>query len=86
MGYHGRSSSIVVSGTDIKRPSGQVQINKAAPMEGSRYSPSKLMDYELEMAFFVGPGNTLGEPIQMENAADNIFGFVLMNDWSGNVL
>jgi len=47
------------------------------------FGPCRLLDMELEMAFFVGPGNQLGEPISIKNAEDHIFGFVLMNDWSG---
>jgi fumarylacetoacetase len=82
VGYHGRSSSIVLSGTDIRRPNAQLQKNPTDPKEGSVFGPAKLMDFELEMAFFVGPGNALGDPIPMEQANDNIFGVVLMNDWS----
>ncbi|KAF5276324.1 hypothetical protein FQA39_LY18595 [Lamprigera yunnana] len=82
VGYHGRSSSIVVSGTPITRPQGQtLPVNCAAPVFG----PCKLMDFELEMAFFVGGTPTkLGEPIKISEAQNHIFGFVLMNDWSGN--
>lgn len=50
------------------------------------YGPCKTLDIELEMAFFTGPGNKLGEPIRIEDAQDHIFGFVLMNDWSGENL
>eukprot|EP00604_Paraphysomonas_vestita_P003405 CAMPEP_0174821506 /NCGR_PEP_ID=MMETSP1107-20130205/9016_1 /TAXON_ID=36770 /ORGANISM="Paraphysomonas vestita, Strain GFlagA" /LENGTH=572 /DNA_ID=CAMNT_0016038639 /DNA_START=252 /DNA_END=1973 /DNA_ORIENTATION=+ len=83
VGYHGRASSVVVSGTEITRPSGQVQKNKDDPKEGSIYSPCRLLDYELEMAFFVGgPSNPLGRPLTIEEAEDRIFGVVLMNDWS----
>ncbi len=79
VGYHGRSSSVVVSGTDIRRPVGQT---KADDAKNPSYGPSKLMDFELEMGFFVGPGNSLGEPIPIANAMDHIFGMVLVNDWS----
>ncbi|CAG8563708.1 8727_t:CDS:10 [Diversispora eburnea] len=79
VGYHGRSSSIVVSGTDIVRPSGQISPGKDQP---PIFGASKKLDFELEMAFFVGPGNNLGEPIPIEKAIDHIFGVVLMNDWS----
>ncbi|EEB15545.1 Fumarylacetoacetase, putative [Pediculus humanus corporis] len=80
VGYHGRSSSVVLSGTPIKRPLGQtVPIEGAGPIFG----PSRLMDFELEVAFFVGgPPTKLGEPVSINNAEDHIFGFVLMNDWS----
>jgi fumarylacetoacetase len=77
--YHGRASSIVVSGTDVRRPHGQIKPpNADAPMFG----PSKSFDYELETAFLIGPGNALGAPIPIDRATDHIFGLVLMNDWS----
>eukprot|EP01134_Creolimax_fragrantissima_P001735 CFRG1735T1 len=79
VGYHGRASSVVVSGTDIKRPCGQT---KPADDKPPQYGPCRLLDFELETAFFVGPGNELGEPISIDNAQDHIFGMVLMNDWS----
>jgi fumarylacetoacetase len=79
VGYHGRSSSIVVSGTDVRRPCGQT---KADDAEAPSFGPSRLMDFELEMGFFVGPGNRLGEPIPIARATDHIFGMVLVNDWS----
>jgi fumarylacetoacetase len=79
VGYHGRSSSIIVSGSDIRRPRGQT---KPPDADAPSYGPSRLMDFELEMGFFVGPGNPLGEPIPVERAADHIFGMVLVNDWS----
>ncbi len=77
--YHGRASSIVVSGTDVRRPRGQV-----LPPGASQpvFGPSRRLDFELEVGFFVGPGNDLGQPIPVERAADHIFGFVLVNDWS----
>ena len=79
VGYHGRSSSVVVSGTDVRRPKGQT---KADDAESPIYGPSRLMDFELEMGFFVGPGNALGEPIPIDEAPEHIFGMVLVNDWS----
>ena len=83
VGYHGRSSSVVVSGTDVVRPRGQLQINKENPKEGSKYGASNLMDFELEMACFLGgKENPMGEAIDMRNAEDRIFGVVVMNDWS----
>jgi fumarylacetoacetase len=77
--YHGRASSVVISGTDVRRPSGQTR-----PPDASEpvFGPTKSLDYELEMAFLIGPGNSLGEPISIDRANDQIFGFVLMNDWS----
>ncbi len=77
--YHGRSSSIVVSGTDLRRPNGQTKPEGA---ETPVFGPAHQMDFELEMGFFVGPGNTLGEPIPVSEAMDHIFGMVLVNDWS----
>lgn len=79
VGYHGRASSVVVSGTPIRRPMGQMRPDDSKPPE---YGPCKLLDFELEMAFFVGPGNTLGTPIPISQAHEHIFGMVLMNDWS----
>jgi fumarylacetoacetase len=77
--YHGRASSIVVSGTDVRRPHGQIKPpDAAAPIFG----PSRSFDYELETAFLIGPGNPLGTPIPADRAPDHIFGLVLMNDWS----
>lgn len=79
VGYHGRASSIVPSGTDVRRPRGQIKLPDApAPI----FSPSRSVDYELEMAFFIGPGNALGEPVPIARANEHIFGMVLMNDWS----
>jgi len=70
-----------VSGTPIRRPYGQTT---AADGQDPTLTTSKLMDFELEVAFFVGgPPTKLGERVTMENAEDHIFGFVLMNDWSG---
>jgi fumarylacetoacetase len=79
VGYHGRASSIVVSGTPVRRPRGQTK-----PPDASvpTFGPSKSFDFELEMAYLIGPGNRLGDPIRVETAADQIFGLVLMNDWS----
>ncbi|XP_073509630.1 fumarylacetoacetase [Phyllobates terribilis] len=79
VGYHGRASSVVVSGTPIKRPKGQTRPSDDKP---PIFDASKLLDIELEMAFFVGPGNDLGKPIPIQKADEHIFGMVLMNDWS----
>lgn len=76
--YHGRASSIVVSGTDIIRPRGQGHPSGNSPYFG----PSRKLDFELEMAAVVGPGNKLGESVDVNEAAEHIFGLVLMNDWS----
>ena len=80
--YHGRSSSVVISGTPIIRPRGQLQKNKENPKDGSIFSTCKLLDFELEMGCFLGSSSLLGQPITMENADKHIFGYVLMNDWS----
>ncbi len=80
IGYHGRSSSIIPSGTPIRRPYGQ-----SKPAEGTNtpgFGPSKLLDFELEMAFITTDANTLGDRISIEEAEENIFGLVLFNDWS----
>ena len=78
VGYHGRASSVVISGAEVVRPRGQVK-PKETPLE---FTASRQLDFELEMGFFVGVGNDLGEPISIENAHEHIFGMVLLNDWS----
>lgn len=77
--YHGRSSSIVLSGNDIRRPHGQTRPGDA---EVPIFGPSKRMDFELEMGVFIGPSNPLGEPIPANSAIEHAFGMVLVNDWS----
>lgn len=79
VGYHGRSSSIIVSGTDVVRPKGQT---KADDAPAPSFGPTKLFDFELEMGFFIGKGNSLGNPIAIDDAYEHIFGMVLVNDWS----
>lgn len=79
VGYHGRASSVVLSGAPVRRPMGQTI---AADAENPTFGPCKLLDYELEMGFFVGPGNAIGTRISMEEAADHIYGMCLLNDWS----
>lgn len=79
VGYHGRSSSIVPSGTSIRRPTGQTL---PAGTDQPVFGPSKLVDFELEMAFITTDANVLGEPIPIEDAEQYIFGMVLFNDWS----
>ncbi|MGE0349127.1 fumarylacetoacetase [Hydrogenophaga sp.] len=77
--YHGRASSVVVSGTPFHRPMGQAMPPGAsAPV----YGACKRLDYELEMGFYVGPGNAMGTPIPLTEAEDHIFGMCLLNDWS----
>ncbi|WP_299536475.1 fumarylacetoacetase [Ulvibacterium sp.] len=77
--YHGRSSTIVTSGTPVRRPLGQTYPKGA---DSPVFGPSKLVDFELEMAFITTDANVLGEPIPIEEAEDYIFGLVLFNDWS----
>jgi fumarylacetoacetase len=79
IGYHGRASSIVVSGADIRRPSGQTKPPAAAE---PAFGLSRSVDYELEVGIFVGPGNSLGQPIPIDQADQHIFGLCLVNDWS----
>jgi fumarylacetoacetase len=78
IGYHGRASSIVVSGTEIRRPSGQIKSADAEPV----YAASRSLDYELEMGAFIGPGNQMGQPIPIAEAEQHIFGLCIVNDWS----
>lgn len=79
VGYHGRASSIVVSGTPIHRPKGQQRPDDSQPPV---YGPCKLLDFELEMAFVVGKSTNLGDSIAVQDAEDYIFGVALFNDWS----
>ncbi|MBP1930557.1 fumarylacetoacetase [Ammoniphilus resinae] len=79
VGYHGRASSIVVSGTDVRRPTGQT---KPPTISEPIFGPCQQLDYELEIGWLIGPGNNQGEPISIEHAEDHIFGLVLVNDWS----
>lgn len=78
IGYHGRASSLVISGTPVRRPSGQTNDGNAAPT----FEPSKRLDYELELGMFVSQGNELGAPIPIADANNHIFGVCLVNDWS----
>jgi fumarylacetoacetase len=79
IGYHGRASSIVASGTPIRRPSGQTKDEKATePVVG----PSRRLDYELELGAFVGSGNEMGQPIPIAKASSHVWGVCLLNDWS----
>jgi len=81
--YHGRASSIVVSGTPVTRPMGQV---KAAGSDSPVFAASARLDYEVELGFVVGPGNRLAAPIAIDEAEDHLFGVVLLNDWSARDL
>ncbi|MGC2163737.1 MAG: fumarylacetoacetase [Silvibacterium sp.] len=79
IGYHGRASSIVMSGAEITRPCGQT---KGLDATSPAFGPSRMLDYELEVGLFVGQGNRLGEAIPMAEADAHIFGLCLLNDWS----
>ncbi len=79
IGYHGRASSLVVSGTPVRRPLGQVGTDATTPPV---VGPSRRLDYEAEVGFVIGGGNSLGTPIPIEEAARHLFGIVLLNDWS----
>ncbi len=78
IGYHGRASSLVPSGTPVRRPQGQTKAGDAPPVFG----PSRSLDYEMEVGCFVGPGNPLGTPVPLEQAEERLFGLCLVNDWS----
>jgi fumarylacetoacetase len=82
IGYHGRASSIVVSGTEVRRSRGQIPPPDDKPGQGPTFGPCRMLDYELEVGAFVGPGNNLGEPVPIGRAEDHIFGLCLVNDWS----
>jgi fumarylacetoacetase len=77
--YHGRSSSIVPSGTPIFHPKGQMRPD---PQQPPTFGTARALDYELEVGFFVGDGNMLGHPIPIDSASEHIFGLCLVNDWS----
>jgi fumarylacetoacetase len=79
IGYHGRASSIVVSGTAVRRPLGQTRAGEGPAPE---FGPSRMLDYEAEMGLYVGRGNELGNAIAITDAEDHIFGYCLVNDWS----
>jgi fumarylacetoacetase len=79
IGYHGRASSIVPSGTPVRRPRGQIKDpNADAPV----FAPTRALDYEMEVGCFVGPGNELGKPVPIAEAEEHLFGLCLVNDWS----
>jgi fumarylacetoacetase len=82
VGYHGRASSVVPSGTPIRRPNGQILPNPASEQKTPIFSPCKKLDIELELGAFVCGSNEQGVPIPIDQAESNLFGVVLMNDWS----
>jgi len=83
VGYHGRSSTVCLSGTPVVRPCGQLQKDPNDPTQGSVFSETKMLDFECEMGFFVGgPSNSMGTRLSVAEARSRIFGLVLLNDWS----
>jgi fumarylacetoacetase len=83
IGYHGRSGTVVVSGTPIRRPAGQSRPDRDAPPV---YGPSAKLDVELELGFVIGTPSAHGEPVPVDRALDHVFGVVLLNDWSARDL
>jgi fumarylacetoacetase len=79
IGYHGRASSLVPSGTPVQRPAGQLKDPKS---EAPSFGPSRSLDYEMELGFVVGSGNALGSPVPIGQAESHLFGLCLVNDWS----
>jgi fumarylacetoacetase len=79
IGYHGRASSIVASGAPVRRPWGQL---KDPQVDAPTFGPTRLLDYEMEVGCFVGPGNPLGQPVPLDRAEAHLFGLCLVNDWS----
>ncbi len=82
VGYHGRASSVVIDGTPVRRPRGQVSADKVNPS----FSDCMRLDFELELGTIISQGNELGHPIKVNDANDHIFGYVLLNDWSARDL
>jgi len=83
VGYHGRAGTVVVSGTDVVRPSGQYL---AAGEDAPRFGPTRRLDIELELGFVIGSPSRLGEPVAVAEALEHVFGVVLLNDWSARDL
>ena len=81
IGYHGRASSIIISGAEVQRPSGQT-MPSGGGAKTPAFGPTQMLDYEAEVGFFVGQGNERGEPIQIDEAEEHLFGICLVNDWS----
>jgi len=82
VGYHGRASSIVVSGTPVRRPAGQILLDHAAEPKQPITGPSRKLDFELELGCFIAKPNDMGDSVGVDAAEDHIFGYVLLNDWS----
>lgn len=86
IGYHGRASSILVSGSEVPRPWGQQSPPEGEPGAMPAFGPCKMLDYEMEMGVFVGRGNPVGVPIRMADVRDQMFGMGIVNDWSARDL
>lgn len=82
VGYHGRASSIVVSGTPVRRPVGQILLDPKAEPKQPTVAPSRKLDIELELGCFITKSNDLGHPVSIDEAEKHVFGYVLLNDWS----
>lgn len=82
VGYHGRASSVVISGTPITRPNGQILENPAATPKVPIFSPCRRLDIELELGAFLCKDNAMGSPVPISTASDSLFGLVILNDWS----
>ncbi|KAK4174571.1 hypothetical protein QBC36DRAFT_333393 [Triangularia setosa] len=82
VGYHGRASSIVVDGTPIRRPVGQILLDPKAEPKRPMTGPTRKLDIELELGCFISKANEMGEPVDVKQAEEHIFGYVLLNDWS----
>ncbi len=82
IGYHGRASSVVVSGTDVRRPTGQQSPPEDQPGSGPTFGPCAMLDYEAELGCVIGGGNALGEPVPIGRARERMLGLCLLNDWS----
>lgn len=78
VGYHGRAGTLAVSGTDVVRPNGL----RKGPEPDPTFGPSRRLDFELELGFVIGAASTVGEPVDIKNVDDHVFGFCLVNDWS----
>lgn len=82
VGYHGRASSIVVSGTPVRRPVGQILLDPKADPKQPTVAPSRRLDIELELGCFITKSNPLSQPVGIDEAEEHVFGYVLLNDWS----
>jgi fumarylacetoacetase len=82
VGYHSRASSVVVSGTPVRRPNGQILLDPSAEKKSPIFSPCRKLDFEFELGAFISKSNEHGDPVRIDNAEQHLFGVVLLNDWS----